>query len=173
MKHQAASAVPLPPAPGDGGWPRLPTVSDVYPDPRAVWLAVFAGLGVVFGCARLHLGWGWWMGGLVICLVLAGVVTRRAVVDYSRGSVREESLLFGRRLLSLREFPFGDFSAIVYERRRNETEDLTFVGLEHRLGRRFWLRGFSNGGVSRGRGAEEFAWRLSCDTGIEIREGTR
>lgn len=127
---------------------------------------------MAFLCVRLHPGWGWWVAGLAVCLVLAGMVTRRAMVDYSRRNVREETLLFGRTVLRFQDFPIGDFCGIVYERRRSETEDQTFVGLEHRCGRRFWLRRFSNGGMPRGRGAEEFAWRLSCDTGIEIRERT-
>jgi hypothetical protein len=77
----------------------------------------------------------------------------------------------GRWVLSIHQYPFSEFDAIVCERREEAGDTgghLISVGLQHRSGRRVWVRTFPANGSNRG--AEEFAWQLSCDTGIEIRE---
>jgi hypothetical protein len=147
-----------------------PTVSEPYPEPRTFWPAAIGGVVFASFCFHFSVGWYWWAPGMVAFLLVALRISNQATIDYDQRKVCEQSRLFGRRVVGTREFPFADFDAIVYQRCQREDEDSTWVGLRLRSGRCIWMRRFSNGGERRGRAAEGFAWRLSCDTGIEIDE---
>jgi hypothetical protein len=73
-------------------------------------------------------------------------------------------------LLRVHDYTFSEFNAIVYERHDDPEGEVTHrrmrVGLRRQSGRKLWIRDFCIDSSSRK--AEEFAWQLSCDTGIEI-----
>jgi hypothetical protein len=64
-----------------------------------------------------------------------------------------------------------DFEAIIFDLLDTDP-DQWGVGIRHRSGRKIWIKECGNAGGQRppGRTAEEFAWRLSCDTGLEIED---
>ena len=137
-----------------------------------VALPILAGCGVfIWLCFHFTLEWYWCLPGVIAILFLAGLVGKQIKVDLSRKLVQERHLLLGRMALSSHEYHFFEFDGVVSER-YDESGDtgrrMMRVGLRHRSGKTFWLRFFYID--SSGRNAGEFAWRLSCDTGIEIRE---
>ena len=147
-------------------------VSEPYQEPRTVYPALIGGVAFVWACLHFALDWYWCAAGVIVFFIVAATLSKQAIIDYAQRKVYEHSRLFGHRVVKVREFPFSDFAAIVYLHRSNDTENSTAVGLRLRSGRRIWIRSFSASGTVRGRGAEEFAWRLHCDTGIEIDERT-
>jgi hypothetical protein len=147
-------------------------VSEPYPEVRTFWPAVVGGAAFVWACLHFALDWYWCAAGIVVFFVIAATLAKHATIDCSQRKLYEHTRLFGRRVVRTREFPFSDFDAIVYRYSSSESGDTTSVGLRLRSGRRIWFRSFGSGGTRRGRAAEEFAWRLCCDTGIEIDERT-
>jgi len=145
-------------------------VSEPYPEVRTFWLALIGGVAFVWACLHFALTWYWCVAGIVVFFGAAAALSKQATLDCGQRKVYEYSRLFGKRVVRTREFPFSDIEAIVYRYCQSESGDTTSVGLRFRSGRRIWLRSFGTGGTRRGRGAEEFAWRLSCDTDIEIDE---
>jgi hypothetical protein len=145
-------------------------VSEPYPEGRTFWPALVGGIAFVWACVHFAVDWYWCAVGILVFFGVAATLSRQATIDYARGKVYEQWRLFGRRVVKTREFPFSDFVAIVYRFCPSESGDTTSVGLRLRSGRRIWIRSFGTGGTRRGRGAEEFAWRLSCDTDIKIDE---
>jgi hypothetical protein len=148
-------------------------VSEPYPDRRTFYLGFFGGIGFVLACLHFAVEWYWCALGIVCFFLVMATLSWQATIDYSQRKVYEQSRLFGRRLIRTVEFPFSDFPAIVYQVRQNDDSPQTVVGLRHRSGRTIWLRHFGMDGSGRGRGAEAFAWRLHCDTDIEIDEKSR
>jgi hypothetical protein len=147
-------------------------VSTPYPEARTFWPALVGGIVFVWACVHFALDWYWCAAGILVFFVIAATLSKQATIDCAQRKVYEHSRLFGHRVVRTREFPFSDFEAIVYQYRQSESGDTTSVGLRLRSGRPIWIRSFGTGGTRRGRGAEEFAWRLCCDTGIEIDERT-
>jgi hypothetical protein len=139
---------------------------------KRVALTALVALGIfVFLCFHFAVDWYWCLPGVIFLLLLAGCVGKQVRIDQVARVVGECQRLLGRWVLSTHLYPFSDFDAIVYERREEAGDTggrLISVGLQHRSGRRLWVRTFPANNSSRG--AEEFAWQLSCDTGIEIRE---
>lgn len=141
------------------------------------WVALFLA-ALVF----VVLGWVWQSTGetalgfvstLGIPLLIGLSVSRRAVVDTAERLVTETLWLFGRMRLGVRRTALEQFSAIVYKLRKRDTDEW-WVGIRHRSGRTIWLRDFGVGQAGGPpRAAEEFAWRLHCDTGIDIQEHKR
>lgn len=145
--------------------------SDVYPEPRLLWPSFALGaLGVGFG---IHFGIGWYWCVLIgaSALLLGMWIQCRAVIEPSDGIVCEEVRLGGRRLLWKRTYALRDFEAIVFDQLDSDPEDWG-VGIRHHSGRRIWIKRCGSAGGLRppGRAAEEFAWRLSCDTGLQIED---
>jgi hypothetical protein len=105
-------------------------------------------------------------------IAVAATLSRQASIDYAQRKVQEQWRLFGRRVVRTREFSFSEFEAIVYLFGASDSGDSTSVGLRLRSGRCIWIRSFSAGGTRRGRAAEEFAWRLSCDMDLLIDESS-
>ena len=149
-----------------------PTVGDAYPERRIFWPAAICGVAFIAACIHFAAGWYWCTLGAVSFVILAVMLSRRATIDYTQRAVREHSRLFDRWIVWSWDFPFSDFEAIVYEPSTISEDEMTSVGLRHRSGRCISIRDFGSSGIARSRGAEEFAWRLSCDTGIEIDECT-
>ncbi|HPY29241.1 MAG TPA: hypothetical protein PLT00_00560 [Verrucomicrobiota bacterium] len=154
--------------------PRQPGYqSAAYLDWVALALAVLAfwGLGTIWEAAGETSFWCAWMIG--VPLFIAFSVSRRALVAPADGRVTETIFLWGRVRLGTRRTPLARFSAIVYRFRKRDTDEW-WVGLRHRVGRTIWLRAFGPGWAGGPpRSAEEFAWRLHCDTDIPIRETKR
>ena len=146
-------------------------VSDLHPVRSAALFFVASGALFIFACFHFTVAWYWCLLGVVAHLLLVGSVSRRFIIDLDARVVHERVLLLVRRVLKSRKFPLSEFNAIIYRYIQNTDEsDQVVVGLRHCSGRRLWLRSFAAAGDGRrcSRGAEEFAWRLSCDTGIEI-----
>jgi len=121
----------------------------------------------VWGCSHFDLDWFWYLFSCLFFLPMAGALTKKAVLDCSQRTVFEYNHLFMRKLLWTQVYPFSDFEAVVYSLcGENEVS----VGLRHLSGRKIWIRRFFPDGYRPGRDAQEFAWRLTCDTGIEIDE---
>ena len=148
------------------------TVSEAYPEARTFWPAILGAIVFVWGCVHFAVEWYWCAVGVLIFVVIAATLSRQATIDYAQRKVQEQWRLFGRRVVRTREFSFSDFEAIVYLFGGSDSGDTTSVGLRLRSGRRIWIRSFSAGGTRRGRAAEEFAWRLSCDTNLAIDESS-
>jgi len=146
-------------------------VSEPYPKPRTFYPGLIGGVAFVWACIHFAVDWYWCALGIGFFFVILAALSKQATIDYAQRKVYERTRLFGHRVVKAVEFPFSGFEAIVYRLRPNDDTPTTAVGLRHRSGRCIWIRGFSSAGARRGRGAEEFAWRLSCDTGIEIDEG--
>ena len=141
-------------------------VSEPYP---LNWLALtmlICGAAYVGGCVYFSVHWYWCVTGVVFFLFFAGSVMQQAVVDCGAHVVVEYSRMFGKRLLKTEQLPFSDYEAVCYGYRADGDEIL--VGLRHRSKRTIWFRKFGGSCNRPSRAAEEFAWKLSCDTGLEI-----
>jgi len=139
---------------------------------KRVALPALVACGVfILLCLRFAAAWYWCLPGVIFLLLLAGCVGKQVRIDRVGRVVGECQRLLGRWVLSTHQYPFSEFNAIIYER-REEAGDTggrsVSVGLQHRSGKRMWVRTFPANNSSRS--AEEFAWQLSSDTGIEIRE---
>jgi len=140
-------------------------VGDPFPERNVLWpcaavVAILIALAFYFSIP--------WYGvvlPLVASLFFFGGFIRRVTVDYKVKVVRDD-FLFHQRLLRRREFPFSEFDAVTYDYRPG-SDAVCYIGLRHKDGRVLWIRTFQG---QFGRYQEEFAWRLSCDTGIEIDE---
>ena len=139
---------------------------------KRVALAALAALGTfVFLCFHFAVDWYWCLPGVIFLLLLAGCVGKQVRIDQAGRVVAECQRLLNRWVLSIHQYPFSEIEAIIYERREDAGDTggrLITVGLQHRSGKRLWVRTFPANNSTRS--AEEFAWQLSCDTGIEIRE---
>jgi hypothetical protein len=124
----------------------------------------------VWGCSHFDLAWYWYIFVVLCCLLMAGAASKQAVIDCSQRVVFEHHRLFMRICLWTRAISFSDFKAVIYSQ-CGEYE--VYVGLRHRSGCKIWIRNFRPVGCRPGRDAQEFAWRLTCDTDIEIDERTR
>lgn len=154
-------------SPRQPGYPSA-AYSDWVVSILAIVLACW-GLGTIREGAGETSFWRAWM--IVVPLFIALSVSRRALVAPAEGRVTETIFLWGRVRLGTRRTPLARFSAIVF---RKHGKDGWWVGLRHRVGRTIWLRAFGLGWAgSPPRLAEEFAWRLHCDSDIPIREPKR
>jgi hypothetical protein len=132
-------------------------------------------LTVAFIFFSIHFSFEWFLSvplGLLL-LLMAVSVTQTVVVNCPEGKAQVHVRFFMRWTLQSKSISFKKFKAIVYTLYENSDEGpKKRVGLLHDDGRKFWIRGYACDGTKRGssRFAEEFAWRLSCDTGIPIEE---
>jgi hypothetical protein len=147
-------------------------VSEPYAETWVKYQWLIVSIGAVWAGTYFEWGWYWIVGVILLSLLVASALAKQATIEYAAGRVCERSLFFGRWGIGSRRFPISHFHGIVYELRQSDGENRTVVGLRHRSGRKIWIRSFSTDGIGRGRPAEEFAWRLSCDTDIEIDEQT-
>jgi hypothetical protein len=160
----------------DGDTPRFgggpSTEFDVVGEPALVpligALALTSGITFLMACEYFDLAWYWCVVGIVAHLLIARTVVLQRAINYSHRKLYEYSLLLGRRIIRVREFPFADFEAIVYRCHSGDNGSTTSVGLRHRSGRKIWIRCFDAEYCRHGYEAEEFAWRLYRDTGIAI-----
>ena len=139
---------------------------------------------LAFGCVFLSQdkSSGWRLAGSISVLVgLLMLVQKRTVFDKSQGLLQVAHRFLGLFPIWWRRFRFDCFDAVVIERRtsyhpsspRAESESYGIyyrVGLRRKAGRPFWLREDSFSSRESCRRAEEFAFRVSCDTGFEIVE---
>ncbi len=145
--------------------------SDLYPEPRLLWPALAIGaLGVWLGI-HFEIGWYWCVLIGFSGLVGGCAIHWRATIDPADKTVSEEARLVGRRLLWKRRHSLQDFDAVIFALLDNDPQQWG-VGVRHRSGRKIWIKecGSATGQRPPGRAAEEFAWRLSCDTGLEIED---
>lgn len=150
---------------------KMTYTTEVYPEPWLTLPALTLGaLGIWLGI-HFVIAWYWFVLIVVSALFTACAIHWRAIIDPARKTVREEAFLFGRKFLWRRQHSFEDFKAIVFGLLDSDPEQWG-VGLCHCSGRKIWIKkcGCAGGQSPPGRAAEEFAWRLSCDTGIEIKD---
>lgn len=152
--------------------PPGPAPADVVLDPAPLgWVAMPALLlyvGWLFFCIRSEWGWMPVVVGTLGYFALASALQRQFVLVLSDGVLEERTRLLGRTV-RVRRTPFGEFDAVVFrEDSGGEGEAPGWqVGLRRRDGRRLWLCRFvGRGAGGPNRPAGEFAWRVSCDTGI-------
>jgi hypothetical protein len=140
-----------------------------------LWLfrsALMLGAVAIYLCFSFAPEWYWCALSIVVALAVGGAMGWRATVEPATGVVREEARLFGRKRIAERRHRPTDFDAIVFRCSGGESEEW-WVGIRHRAGRKIWIKkcGVNDPALRRpGRYAEEFAWRLSCDTGLGIEE---
>ena len=115
-----------------------------------------------------HAEWYWYVPAFAVPLLMGFAISWRGFLDVQNGKVVENARLFGKRVVKTRILPITDFKGITFERRGSEPDEW-WVGLRHKSGRKIWLRGCG----AELRYAEEFAWRLSCDTGLKMEEVRR
>ncbi len=125
---------------------------------------------------------GWQLAGGAVCFMgLLMLIQIQTVFDKSRGLLCVHHRLFGHLPVWTQTFRLDEFDAVVVERHesyhpswpRAESENYFIsyrIGLRRKMGRRFWIRHDSFSSLESSRRAEEFAWRLSCDTGLETIE---
>lgn len=143
---------------------------------------VFLTVGIAF-LSMLHAPHAGWRiaGGVSLFLGLAMVIQKKTILDKSRGSLQVVHRFVGWFPLWQRTFRLDHFDAVVIERREtyhpsrpragSESYDILYrVGLRRKKGRSLWVRddSFTNGQPYLR--VEEFARRLSCDSGLEIIE---
>lgn len=117
----------------------------------------------------------WVISALGILFVACGVamfIRPRTVVESDARIIRRELWLFGRFLISSRQYSFADFAAVVVRRVRrsnvDEGPDQFFVSLRRLSGQQILVRYFDADTAHLCRPAEELAQRLSADLQIEI-----
>ena len=156
-------------SPGSGA---IVHTSTVAPDRRIALPALVVGILTVYAMVNFAFGWYWIVLIILATVAAINAVHWRAFIEPANGVVREEARLFGRRLIAKRCLPLRDFVAIVFQLRGSDDQEW-WVGIRHRSGRKIWIKSCgANDTALRppGRFAEEYAWRLSCDTGLEIEE---
>ena len=151
---------------------------------RRFWLSCAVSLVfLVVGCVFLfmaHTGWRL-AGGAVIFLGLLMLIQKRTILDKPQSVLHIAHHLLGFCPIWRRMFRLEQFDAVVIERRtayhpsfpraESESYDIHYrVGLRQKTGRHYWVNGDSCVNSQSCRRAEEFAHRLSCETGLEIIE---
>lgn len=145
-------------------------ISEPYSETRLLFpclaLAV-AGFNEAF---RRDASWYWFVIAVLPFLLGLGF-NWRATIDTAARTVVEQLAVFDRGKLRCRLQSLDNFEAIVFDRLDHDPEDWG-VGIRHRLGRRIWIKrcGPAAGQRPPGRASEEFAWRLSWDTGLPIED---
>lgn len=151
---------------------------------RRFWLScAVSPVFLVVGCAFLfmaHTGWQL-AGGAVFILGLFLLIQKQTIFDRPRGLLRAVHRALGFFPIWQRTLRLDEFDAIVVERRetyhpaqpRAESEDFDInwrVGLRRKVGRPYWVCCDSAKHGQPHVRVEEFARRLSSDTGLEIIE---
>jgi hypothetical protein len=137
-------------------------------------LALSAGLAALL--ASFHVTDGrWFIGVLGALFIICGVsmfIRPETIVESDARIVRRQLRLFGRFLVSSRQFSFSDFGSVVVRRVRRSNvgrdPDQFFVSLRRRSGRQVLVRYFEADIARNCRPAAELAQRLSADLQIEI-----
>lgn len=111
--------------------------------------------------------------GLAVLIALRNIRETTVIDAAQKGFIHKRTF----RLLNLeREIgytPFNECEAVVYWFRAGDPGEW-WVGIRTKCSRRFWIRQVpaKEGKRNRGREVESVAWRLSCDTGLEIDESS-
>ena len=120
-------------------------------------------------CVGLYLSAAWyWLVAICLPLEVASIsVLWWPVIDPPNAVFRERALLFGKKLISERVTPLGEFVEVFYEYVPSGDRDTNYqLGLRHKSGRKFWVEG----SWTIRRGVEAKAWEISCRTGIKLKE---
>jgi len=151
---------------------------------RRFWLScAVSPVFLVAGCFFLfmaHTGWRL-AGGAVIIVGLLMLVQKKTSLDKPQGVLHVAHHFLGFCPIWRRTFRLEQFDAVVIERRtsyhpsspraESENYDIHYrVGLRRKTGRHYWVHHESFVSGQPCRRAEEFAHRLSCDTGLETIE---
>ena len=140
-----------------------------HSEPWLVLPSLTLGIALVVFLAATGHDWYLIVPAFMFLLVIGGSIGWRGRVDISNREVVEQARLFDRWVLRTRTTPLDDFKSITFEYRGTEADEKWWVGLRLKSGRRIWLRGCG----TELRYAEEFAWRLSCDTNLKMEEVRR
>ncbi|HEY9174018.1 MAG TPA: hypothetical protein VI136_17190 [Verrucomicrobiae bacterium] len=92
--------------------------------------------------ANFGFAWYWIAAAIVAAVAVVATISWKAFVEADGKLVREEGRLFGLKLLSHRLIPVSEFEAVVVQHIKTEDDDDWRVGLQHRSGRRIWMRCF-------------------------------
>ena len=153
----------------------------MHPMGRSIYWLTCA-LALVCGTTAIiisvHVADGRWViAGLGVLFLICGLavfIRPQTVVESDARIVRRQLRLFGRFLLSSRQYSFSDFAAVVvrHVRRSNvgRDPDQFFVSLRRHSGRQVLVRYFEADISRRCRPAEELAHRLAADLQVEIDE---
>ena len=140
---------------------------------------VFVAVG--WGFLRMgHIGWGL-VGGVLFILGVLMFIQKKITFDKGRRVFLEAHRFLGFLQVWQRTLPFDRFDAVVIEkkesahpswpRQESQNYDISYrIGLRRKVGRPFWIRHDSFSYGQPYLRVEEFARRLSCDTGFEIIE---
>ena len=154
-------------------------IYEMHPMSRSIYWFMCA-LALVGGVAALvasfHVTDGrWFIGVLGALFIISGAsmfFRPETIVESDALIVRRQLRLFGRFLVSSRQFSFSDFGSVVVRRVRRSNAgrdpDQFFVSLRRRSGRPVLVRYFEADIARNCRPAAELAKKLSADLQIEI-----
>ncbi|EEF61730.1 hypothetical protein [Pedosphaera parvula] len=137
--------------------------SAFLPEPRIWGPAIVIIAAIVWYGANHALDWYWIVVPSLIIFFVGTSVIWRFTIEPQNGVVREQALLFARRVVKEQLMSFADFKYIFVDRKGPEGEEFR-IFLQHCSGRKMLVKCESTP-----RGAEELAWRISCDTGIKMK----
>jgi hypothetical protein len=152
---------------------------ELHPMGRSIYwltcvLALVSGITALVVSVRVVDG-RWMITGLGAVFVVGGLamfIRPRTVVESHARIVRRQLRLFGRFLISSRDYSFSDFVAVVIRHVRRSGQgddpDSYFVSLRRRSGRPILIRYYQADSARACRPAEMLAHRLAADLQIEI-----
>ena len=138
-----------------------------WPEPKIFLPAIVIIAAFVWWGVHRSLAWYWIVFPSLLVFLLGSSVSWRFTIEPTNGAVREQAFLYGHRLLKERLMPFADFDLVFVDSKGREMQEFRVL-LQHKSGRKMLVSCF-NGAR---RGAEEVAWRISCDTGIRMKGET-
>jgi hypothetical protein len=154
-------------------------IYEMHPMSRSIYwfmcaLALVGGVAALVASFRVTDG-QWFIGILGALFIVCGLsmfIRLETIVESDARIVRRQLRLFGRFLVSSRQYSFSDFSSVAVRRVRRSNfgrdPDQFFVSLRPRSGRQVLIRYFEADIARNCRPAEELAQRLSTDLQIEI-----
>jgi hypothetical protein len=135
------------------------------PELRALVPATIAMALTIGVMTYLQISWYWIVPPCVLLFFAGLSVCWWPVIEVQNRQVRERALLFKRKFLAERITHFTEFKEIFCQLNKNDGFQEYWVGLRRRPKGILWVK---ECGCER-RYAEEFAWKISCETGIHLR----
>ena|SRR5258708_5954300 len=137
----------------------------VWPEARIFLPALFAIAAIIWWGSSQALSWYWIAFPALVMFLIGASVSWRFIIEPANGVVRRQAFLYAHRLLKEQLMPFTDFKCVFVDRNGPEGQEFRVL-LEHISGRKMIVK-FCG---PEPRGAEELAWRISCDTGIRLKD---
>lgn len=108
---------------------------------------------------------------LFLVVGIALLMSTRTKINFSTQILYRETLVFGRYTVWRKHLHFGEFNAVIIDKRAGENSYDYFVGLNYLSGRKLWITYFPN--IPEGfpcSQAERLAERLSTDLQMPIKK---